>query len=179
MHVGTVKQLYFPDTNVLITRFLTPEGVGEVQDFMPVAPNGSTRQRLIRRVLCVRGTMRFRVEVEPRFDYGRAPHETSVHEHGVVFHSADLTLALTSTVGLQRDRRRRHAASSRSSRTRRVTFVLETVTETYVPRRLSEDGDARGLRADRRVLAALALALALQGALARDGATARRSRSSC
>ena len=42
MHVGDVKQLYFPDTNVLITRFLTPEGVGEVQDFMPVAPNGST-----------------------------------------------------------------------------------------------------------------------------------------
>ena len=30
------RQLYFPDTNVLITRFLTPHGVGEVQDFMPV-----------------------------------------------------------------------------------------------------------------------------------------------
>jgi GH15 family glucan-1,4-alpha-glucosidase len=30
------KQLYFPDTNVLITRFLTESGVGEVQDFMPI-----------------------------------------------------------------------------------------------------------------------------------------------
>ena len=30
------KQLYFPDTNVLITRFLAEDGVGEVQDFMPV-----------------------------------------------------------------------------------------------------------------------------------------------
>ena len=29
------KQLYLPDTNVLITRFLTSEGVGEVQGFMP------------------------------------------------------------------------------------------------------------------------------------------------
>jgi hypothetical protein len=28
------KQLYLPDTNVLITRFLMPGGVGEVQDFM-------------------------------------------------------------------------------------------------------------------------------------------------
>ena len=28
------KQLYLPDTNILITRFLTPGGVGEVQDFM-------------------------------------------------------------------------------------------------------------------------------------------------
>src|SRR5512145_2462181 len=36
------KQLYLPDTNVLITRFLTPDGVGEVQDFM--AP---LRNRLI------------------------------------------------------------------------------------------------------------------------------------
>src|ERR687897_3044548 len=35
--IGTVKQLYFPDTNVLITRFPTPHGVGEVEDFMPVA----------------------------------------------------------------------------------------------------------------------------------------------
>ena len=30
------KQLYLPDTNVLITRFLTPDGVGEVEDFMPI-----------------------------------------------------------------------------------------------------------------------------------------------
>src|SRR5213079_2120357 len=41
MRDGVVKQLYFPDTNVLITRFLTPQGVGEVQDFMPVAPPAS------------------------------------------------------------------------------------------------------------------------------------------
>jgi GH15 family glucan-1,4-alpha-glucosidase len=30
------KQLYFPDNAMLITRFMTPDGVGEVQDFMPV-----------------------------------------------------------------------------------------------------------------------------------------------
>src|SRR5690606_14395817 len=52
------KQFYFPDTNVLITRFYTEDGVGEVQDFMPVSqdPAESSRHRLIRRVLCVRGT---------------------------------------------------------------------------------------------------------------------------
>ena len=39
----TSKQLYFPDTNVLITRFFTPGGVGEVQDFMPIeAPPACT-----------------------------------------------------------------------------------------------------------------------------------------
>ena len=37
----TTKQLYIPDTNVLITRFLSPDGVGELQDFMPVAMQGN------------------------------------------------------------------------------------------------------------------------------------------
>ena len=60
---------------------------------MPVAAPGSDRQRLIRRVLCVRGDMRFRIEVEPRFDYGRESHETAIHEHGVVFRAPSLTLS--------------------------------------------------------------------------------------
>src|SRR6187401_3881635 len=47
------KQLYLPDTNVLITRFLMPDGVGEVQDFMPPTRTGEAaqRQRMVRRVL--------------------------------------------------------------------------------------------------------------------------------
>src|SRR6516165_5021693 len=32
-----VKQLYFPDTAVLITRFMSEEGVCELVDFMPIA----------------------------------------------------------------------------------------------------------------------------------------------
>jgi hypothetical protein len=49
------KQLYLPDTNILITRFLTPGGVGEVQDFMPPPRSGKAahRHRMIRRVLAV------------------------------------------------------------------------------------------------------------------------------
>jgi GH15 family glucan-1,4-alpha-glucosidase len=62
------KQLYLPETNVLITRFLSPQGVAEIQDFMPL---GGERQRLIRRVVGVRGRLRFRLDLEPRFDYGR------------------------------------------------------------------------------------------------------------
>ncbi|GAB3848893.1 glycoside hydrolase family 15 protein [Dactylosporangium cerinum] len=58
------KQFYFPDTNVLITRFFTEDGVGEIQDFMPVS--GETgRHRLIRRVVCVRGSIPFRARVAP------------------------------------------------------------------------------------------------------------------
>src|SRR5438477_10256675 len=94
------KQLYLPDTNVLLTRFLTEEGVGEVQDFMPIqrARIGAHRHRLIRRVLVVRGEMRFRLQVEPRFNYGRDAHATFFHAAGVLFQSPQLSLALESQI---------------------------------------------------------------------------------
>ncbi len=78
---STARQLYFPDTNVLITRFLTPEGVGEVEDFMPVWDTraGGHRQRLVRRVIAVRGEMRFALEVAPRLAaWGGVLHRISV-----------------------------------------------------------------------------------------------------
>ncbi len=69
------KQLYFPDTAMLITRFMTEDGVGEVTDFMPIAGQQATdRHRLVRQMKVVRGTMRFVAEIKPRFDYGRAKH---------------------------------------------------------------------------------------------------------
>jgi GH15 family glucan-1,4-alpha-glucosidase len=84
------RQLYLPDSAVLVTRFMTPDGVGEVHDFMPVIEGGATdRHRLVRNIRVVRGTMRFRIEVEPRFDYGRKKHKVEVSAHGVVFRSED------------------------------------------------------------------------------------------
>ena len=70
----SIKQLYIPDTNVLITRFLTPEGVGEVQDFMPIHRDADARRHLVRRVVVVRGTLQFRMECVPRLNYGRDMH---------------------------------------------------------------------------------------------------------
>src|SRR5215211_2752587 len=99
---GKSKQLYFPDTNVLMTRFLTPEGVVEMQDFMPIAePDRPHRQRIIRRLVAVRGELHLRIELEPRFDYARAEHETHVVDGGTVFHGPGLNLALDSAVPLE------------------------------------------------------------------------------
>ncbi|MEU8585991.1 glycoside hydrolase family 15 protein [Streptomyces sp. NPDC048664] len=99
------KQFYFPDTNVLITRFFTEDGVGEVQDFMPIGEDAveTERHRLIRRVLCVRGALPFRVRVAPRFDYGRRAHTVRLLGDAAVFESPALSLALTSTVPLESD----------------------------------------------------------------------------
>ncbi len=133
------KQLYLPDTNVLITRFLTPGGVGEVQDFMPIKEGfAEHRHRLIRRVLGVRGEMRFRVDVQPRFNYGRDAHETIFHENGVLFRSPSLSLALETAVPLRyQDDGAQADFTLLSGET--ATFVLELVPETYVPRMYSED----------------------------------------
>ncbi|WP_316768095.1 glycoside hydrolase family 15 protein [Streptomyces sasae] len=99
------KQFYFPDTNVLITRFFTDDGVGEVQDFMPVTGQCGEceRHRLIRRVLCVRGTVPFRVRVAPRFNYGADPHALRMGGDVALFESESMSLALTSTVVMESD----------------------------------------------------------------------------
>jgi len=83
----TSKQLYFPDTAILITRFMTEGGVGEVVDFMPVASatTATTRHRLVRLARCVRGQMTFDLDIAPRFDYGRERHETQLTDSGMVF----------------------------------------------------------------------------------------------
>jgi GH15 family glucan-1,4-alpha-glucosidase len=99
--VETTKQLYFPDTNVLITRFLTVDGVAEVQDFMPVPASADEAQVLVRRVKVIRGSLWFRIVVAPRFDYGRSPHEAERYEHGIVFRSGEMSLALGAGIPLE------------------------------------------------------------------------------
>lgn len=91
------KQLYLPDTAILVTRFMTEAGAGEVVDFMPVTGTTATAcHRLVRMVRCVRGSMTFEIDIAPRFDYGRKPHELHVTEHGAVFASDDLRLTVHS-----------------------------------------------------------------------------------
>jgi GH15 family glucan-1,4-alpha-glucosidase len=136
----TSKQLYFPDTNVLITRFFTPRGVGELQGFMPIARTSAERHRhrLIRRVVAVRGSVRLRVELQPRFNYGRDAHETRQHEHGVVFDSPSLCLALQATTPIACDDLGVHGEFTLNAG-ESVTFVLEQVERGYVPRRYEEE----------------------------------------
>ena len=89
------RQLYQPNTAMLITRFLTPDGVGEVLDFMPVVEGRPTdRHRLVRYLRVARGSMQFVVDLQPRFDYGRGTHTVEVSEAGAVFRSDGMHLTL-------------------------------------------------------------------------------------
>jgi GH15 family glucan-1,4-alpha-glucosidase len=96
------KQVYWADTNVLLTRFLASDGVGEITDFMPVglSKGEPPYHGLIRRVKVARGSMRFRMECIPAFNYGRDRHRVEIVPEGVRFSSPNLTMALASSVPL-------------------------------------------------------------------------------
>src|SRR3989442_14666181 len=70
---ATAKQIYLPDSCVLLTRFLSPDGVAEVSDFMAIG-HEPTLHDLVRRAKTVRGEVRWRMTFQPRFDYARASH---------------------------------------------------------------------------------------------------------
>ena len=96
------KQLYLPDSNILLTRFLSDRGVAEISDYMAMGTALAGRS-LVRRVKAVRHGLRFRVRCAPRFDYGRAPHQTLLRGQTVYFQPrtpADLILCLRSSVPL-------------------------------------------------------------------------------
>ncbi|MFK0043573.1 glycoside hydrolase family 15 protein [Streptomyces sp. NPDC090741] len=102
---ASCKQLYYPDTAILVTRFMSPDGVGEVIDWMP--PNTirtpTDRHTLIRTVRSVRGTVRFDMECRPRFDYGRASHDLDLRPEGAVFRAPGVCAHLQSTFPVERD----------------------------------------------------------------------------
>ncbi|MET7460136.1 glycoside hydrolase family 15 protein [Nonomuraea sp. NPDC005501] len=104
----SVRQLYLPDTAILVTRYMAPSGVGEVADFME--PNTSStptdRHRLLRVARVVRGSLPFTLVCRPRFDYGRAPHALSLLDDGSALFrgpGTDLHLQATEPIALRRD----------------------------------------------------------------------------
>ncbi|MGO8981735.1 MAG: glycoside hydrolase family 15 protein [Streptosporangiaceae bacterium] len=99
------KQMYLPNTAVLVTRYLSEGGVAEVIDFMPVERPGiaTDKHRLVRMVRGIRGKMTLQARVEPRFDYARSAHKTHISEAGVVFDGSTPVVALSSTWPMERD----------------------------------------------------------------------------
>jgi len=80
------KQLYLPDSNILLSRFLSEEGVAEISDFMVIEDNREHWHDLVRRVKTVRGEIRFRMVCDPRFDYGRRGHRLEIRDGEAIFH---------------------------------------------------------------------------------------------
>lgn len=102
---ATRNQFYFPDTNVLITRFLTREGVGEVTDYMPLdlRKGGPPHHRIIRQVEAVRGNVPFELVCLPAFDYARQTHETTFGEGGAQFSAPGVGITLAGLIPMRKE----------------------------------------------------------------------------
>lgn len=139
------QQYYHPETNILVTRFMTDEGVAEVQDFMPVlrAHDPDHRQRLVRRVVGLRGRVDLTMTMAPRPDYGATDPGLSEEDGVVRFADGEVHLALSSTVPLEVDgcaagaRVRLEAGGS-------ALFVLEVLGPDE-PARGCDESDVEGL----------------------------------
>jgi GH15 family glucan-1,4-alpha-glucosidase len=82
------NQLYIPETNVLVTQFLSEDGIGEITDFMPLG-QGPHAHRIVRRVATLKGSMDFVLRCEPRFDYARQGHRATHRGGSVLFSPED------------------------------------------------------------------------------------------
>ncbi|MBX3357413.1 MAG: glycoside hydrolase family 15 protein [Phycisphaeraceae bacterium] len=100
---AAARQFYWPDTNALVTRFLSEAGAVELTDFMPVGSAARPYRQLIRKVSGVRGSVRLRLACRPAFDYARANHECRLTSHGAEFVAATASLRLISPVPLTVD----------------------------------------------------------------------------
>lgn len=103
----TCQQFYWPETNVLVTRFLADCCVGEIVDFMPVGLSAQQKgyHWLVRQVRGIRGSMKFRLACYPAFNYARDSHQTVITENGALFQSSDLNLELITDVSLSKNER--------------------------------------------------------------------------
>ena len=127
----TLKQYYLPETTILVTRFFTLDGVGEITDFMPIehAKTHTKRHRLIRAVRVVRGSLTFELICRPAFNYARDEHTVGLSERGAVFENADLKLGLFSSVPLEEDGRGGTTSTFTLQQDQWAYFLLESAGE--------------------------------------------------
>lgn len=101
-----IRQLYLPDTNILLTRFLAEEGVAELMDYMPIEKDGEQPNEIVRTVSVIRGNVSFKMRCQPRFNYATSIHRTEPSDGCIVFIPADNScqpMALYSTVAVKQD----------------------------------------------------------------------------
>ncbi|WP_187260682.1 glycoside hydrolase family 15 protein [Pontibacter beigongshangensis] len=127
------KQLYLPDTNVLLTRFLSDEGIGEITDFMPVEELYQGKE-LIRRITCVHGDMTFSMRCAPRFNYARSEKVTEqISDYEIIFLSKgpdDTVIRLKSSVPIHMQDGDAEATFSLKTG-EKVDFILEFIDYTH------------------------------------------------
>src|SRR5260370_26330145 len=122
------NQYYLPETNILITRFFTLDGVGEITDFMPIQPakEHTKHHRIIRAVRVVRGQLTFELICHPAFNYARDTHTVQLSERGAVLGHPELRLGLFSSTPLEDDSHGGVSSTFTLQQDQWVYFLLES-----------------------------------------------------
>jgi GH15 family glucan-1,4-alpha-glucosidase len=128
------QQLYLPGTNVLLTRFITPEGVAEVLDFMPIEDDRESRHDLIRDIRVISGRIPIDIDCRPAFDYARQDHTIEFVKSGVIFRGAGTALNLASVVPLKEGPSHSAVARFELKEGESASFALQQLDEGEGPR---------------------------------------------
>ncbi len=164
-----VRQLYLPETNILLTRFLAEEGMAELIDYMPIEQDGEQPNEIVRTVSVIRGNVHFEMHCQPRFNYAAGRHELHVSERCATFSPADSIcppMSLYATVALeQQSDGVRSAFTLRAGE--KANFILGSLRAMGQPPEMDLVG--RRFFAYRPVLENMDFTIELQRALAGDG----------
>lgn len=101
-----IRQLYLPETNILLTRFLAEEGVAELTDYMPIEKDQEQPNEIVRIVSAIKGKVNFKMRCQPRFNYASSPHRTEISDGCAMFfpvNDVSLPMALYSTSPLREE----------------------------------------------------------------------------
>lgn len=91
----TTKQLYFPGTAILLTRFFSDTGIAELTDFMPIsAENTSSTSAIVRKIKTIRGSINFKFSCVPRFGYSLSNYEAENTDNYLLFDCPDEELKI-------------------------------------------------------------------------------------
>jgi GH15 family glucan-1,4-alpha-glucosidase len=134
-------QIYRPETNILVTRFLTGGAVVELTDFMPVQASRSANESswLVRRVHAISGTAKIRLRCTPAFNFARqSTTKIEMNRLGAVFHSPELSIHLAASVELKA-LESEIAADFTVPESQTVSFILSQVRDpSWQPATISE-----------------------------------------
>lgn len=142
MHGVTCKQLYLPESNILLTRFLSVDGVGEVTDFMPIKQigTGENEHQIIRSVAVVHGSLSFTLVCRPAFNYARDTHRVEVSGEGALFQGQHFSLSLASPISVEPDGKGGVQATFTLHTGQTAHFLLKSSSESgHAPQKLTED----------------------------------------
>ncbi|HZR39684.1 MAG TPA: glycoside hydrolase family 15 protein, partial [Ktedonobacteraceae bacterium] len=140
------QQLYLPETNILLTRFLSVDGVAELTDFLPIKAVGTAEHdhQVIRSVAVVHGSLSLTLMCRPAFNYARDSHQVEISKQGATFQHASFQLTLASPLQLEADGRGGVQATFTLHRGESMHFLLESTKESKpVPQPLSEEAYQR------------------------------------